>query len=94
MADTLTITYTLPQSMAANDWLFDCLRDGDYNGALEWVMSHNLAVEKVELGYADGTLNYICPTCEAARGEPCWFREGSGIANGQGYTHLTRGVLR
>ena len=53
MSDTLTITYKLPRSMTADDWLFGCLRDGDYNGVLEWVMNHNLSVEKVELGYAN-----------------------------------------
>ncbi|AEK10029.1 hypothetical protein FDH96_gp138 [Mycobacterium phage Rey] len=93
-ADTLTITYKLPRQMSANDWLFSCLREGDHNGVLEWVMNHNLSIETVKLGYADKALNHMCPTCEADPGEPCWFRPGSGIENGKGYKHMTRGAMR
>lgn len=92
MSDSLTITYKLPQSMSAGDWLFDCLRDGDYNGVLEWVMNHNLSVEKVELGYADRALNHKCPTCQAEPGESCYFRANSGTPNEEGYKHMTRGM--
>ncbi|WP_419538485.1 hypothetical protein [Mycobacteroides franklinii] len=87
------ITFKLPQTMSANDWLFTCLRDGDYNGVLEWVAKHDPSVDKVELGYADPALKHRCPSCRAEPGEDCHFRPSSQIPNGEGRKHLTRGMV-
>lgn len=38
-------------------------------------------------------LDFVCPTCEAEIGDPCYFRPSSGIPNGEGYTHMSRGML-
>lgn len=45
---TLTITYRL-RDLDDDDWLFDVIRDGDYNGVLEWVMNKNPSVDHVDL---------------------------------------------
>lgn len=44
----LVVKYTIPEN--APDWFFDCVRDGDWNGMLEYAMG--LRADSVKFGEA------------------------------------------
>ncbi|WP_445929766.1 zinc finger domain-containing protein [Mycobacteroides abscessus] len=48
--------------------------------------------QRKAIAEGDPDLNVACPTCRSEPNEVCYFRPGSGIPNGEGYKHMTRGM--